>query len=180
MIHMDIGHPGAKFSGHMNSSTIEQWNFLEPLCIPTILFLNFPFPKQIGIKACVICQHLSVFCWIYIYLPESSHVFNWLGFSQILPKIGRVRSVLLQNGANSEMVYKKSILTKQCTRVCAIINHLFQGGADHQVLHMFPGVTISCGCLSQGGGTKEVPPDGLQAVQIDDARAWPTSFKAII
>ena len=75
---------------------------------------------------------------------------------------------------------KKTILTKQCTRVCAIINHLFQGGADHQVLHMFPGVTISCGCLSQGGGTKEVPPDGLQAVQIDDARAWPTSFKAII
>ena len=54
---MDIGHPGAKFSGHMNSSMIEQWNFLEPLCIPTILFLNFPFPKQIGIKACVICQH---------------------------------------------------------------------------------------------------------------------------
>ena len=97
MIHMDIGHPGAKFSGHMNSSMIEQWNFLEPLCIPTILFLNFPFPKQIGIKACVICQHLSVFCWIYIYLPESSHVFNWLGFSQILPKIGRVRSVLLQS-----------------------------------------------------------------------------------
>ena len=97
MIHMDIGHPGAKFSGHMNSSMIEQWNFLEPLCIPTILFLNFPFPKQIGIKACVICQHLSVFCGIYIYLPESSHVFNWLGFSQILPKIGRVRSVLLQS-----------------------------------------------------------------------------------
>ena len=91
-----------------------------------------------------------------------------------------MRSVLLQSGANSEMVHKKSILTKQCTRVCAIINHLFQGGADHQVLHMFPGVTISCGCLSQGGGTKEVPPDGLQAVQIDDARAWPTSFKAII